>query len=123
MKRVMVLLVLAGIVTGCSEEGPTSTNPSTPIVWALPAQTEATPADCPGVALTPVRVDWDATHRSLSMGGEKMLWPAGFSARILTTGHLEILAPDGTVVAGDGQTIALDGTDYQHVCRIQGRSY
>lgn len=33
------------------------------------------------------------------------------------------LAPDGTVVARDGDTIKLGGPDYMHVCRVQSVEY
>jgi hypothetical protein len=89
----------------------------------LPTQPESNPTTCPTSALTPVKVDWDATHRGLSLGGEKIVFPRGFSARILPSGRLEILAPNGIVVARDGDTVTLGGTDYSHVCRVQGLEY
>jgi hypothetical protein len=124
MKALLALLLAAGMVAACSMgEDPTYPLPTSPITWPLPTQPVAGPTACPATVLTPVKIEWDATHRSLSLGGQKATLPNGFSARMLPTGRLEILAPDGTVAARDGDTIALGGSDYAHVCRVQGVEY
>jgi hypothetical protein len=125
MKLILILAVAAGLVCGCTafEEGPKYTNPATPIQWTLPTQSEARTAPCPSTELAAVQVGWDQVTRGLTLGGEKVVLPNGFSARILPSGRLEILAPDGSVVARDGDTLSLGGADYMHVCRVQGVIY
>jgi hypothetical protein len=125
MKLIMALVLAAGLAAACSwpEQETVYPLPSAPITIDLATQAGASSTACPPADLAPVKVDWDATHRGLSMGGEKLIWPSGFSARLLPSGSLEILAPDGTVVARDGDTIKLGGPDYMHVCRVQSVEY
>lgn len=125
MRRILALVLVAGVAAACSlfDDEPTYPLPAAAIVWALPTQAGASPSVCPSTQLAPLRIDWDAIHRILSVGGEKVLWPRGFSERLLPSGRLDILAPDGSVVARDGDTVAFGGSDYQHVCRVQGVEY
>jgi len=126
MKRVVALLLVTGLLASAcslSEEDPVYPLPTAAITWALPTQPASGPTACPTTELGPVRAEWDATHRGLSLGGKKVIFPRGFLARILPSGRLEIMAPDGTVVARDGDTISLGGVDYLHVCRVQGVEY
>ena len=117
--------ILAVGLAGCSigEEDPTYLLPPAPIAVALPTQPPSSPVTCPSTELAAVRVEWDATHRSLSLGGQKVIFPAGFAAHELASGRLEVLAPNGTVVARDGDMLRLGGPDYMHVCRIQSVEY
>ena len=130
MKAIAALFLaaalVAALVAGCGLAAPETTAyplPTAAIAFPLPAQSDATAASCPATDLAPVKVEWDAVQRDLSVGGKKVIWPRGFSARILPSGGLEILAPGGAVVARDGDTIALGGTDYEHVCRVQSVQY
>jgi hypothetical protein len=125
MRRVLVLLFAAGLVAGCSmpDDEPTYPLPTTAIIWPMPTVSDLGPVVCPSASLAPVKINWDATHRALNIGGQKVFWPAGFTARILPDGHLELVAPNGTVVARDGDTITLGGSDYSHICRVQGVEY
>jgi hypothetical protein len=125
MKLLLALVVAATLAWGCTafDEGPTYTNPATPIHWPLPTQSEARTAPCPATELMPVQVGWDPVTRDLALGGQKVEFPKGFTARILPNGRLELLAPEGAVVARDGDTLRLGGADYMHVCRVQGVEY
>ena len=125
MKLILTLVLVAGVAAACSfgSEDQTYPLPTAPIAWPLPARTGPISTPCPSTALAPVVFDWDATHRALSYGGPKVMLPEGFTARLLPTGRLELLAPDGTVVARDGDTLNLGGSDYEHVCRVQGVDY
>jgi hypothetical protein len=125
VRLILTLVLVAGVAAACSlfDDEPTYPLPTAAIVWALPTQPDASPSVCPSTQLAPLRIDWDATHRVLSVGSEKVLWPRGFSERMLPSGRLDILAPDGSVVARDGDTVAFGGSDYQHVCRVQGVEY
>ena len=98
-------------------------SPAAAIPWALETRPDASTTACPPTELAPVKVEWDAIHRGLSFGGEKVILPRRFSGRILTNGRLEILAPNGTVVARDGDTLELGGSDYMHLCRVQNLEY
>ena len=130
MRRFVTLVLVSGLVAvlgaACSLASSEETAyplPSAAIDFPLPTQTVSTPTTCPPSELASVKVEWDPIQRVLSIGGEKVIWPNGFSARILPSGRLEILAPDGTVVARDGDTLQLGGSDYQHVCRVGSVEY
>ena len=125
MRLILALALAAGLAAACSwpERETVYPLPSAAITIELPTQADSGPTVCPTTDLAPVKVDWDATHRGLSVGGEKVIWPRGFSARLLPSGHLDILAPNGTVVARDGDMIKLGGSDYMHVCRVQSVEY
>lgn len=128
IKRFQALFLAATLavgLAGCSmgEEDQTYPLPPAPIAVALATQPPSSPATCPSTELAAVRVEWDATHRSLSLAGQKAIFPAGFAARELVSGRLEVLAPNGTVVARDGDMLRLGGPDYMHVCRVQGVEY
>lgn len=61
----------------------------------------ATPDGCPYLAPRDPRSP--ATDRT------PIVWPAGYTARYAKTGKLEILAPDGTVVVREGETLSAGG--------------
>jgi hypothetical protein len=122
----LALVVVAGLTAACSGSYSETTAyplPSGAEDFPLPTQAASSTTGCPPSDLAPVPVDWDATQRAVSFGGQKVLWPRGFSARMLPDGRFEILAPDGTVVARDGDTVKLGGSDYQNVCRVQSAEY
>jgi hypothetical protein len=125
MRLILALVLAAGLAGACSasDEETVYPLPSAAITIVLMTQAGTSSTACPPTDLAPVKADWDATHRALSVGGEKVIWPRGFSARLLPSGHLAILARDGTVVARDGDTIRLGGSDYMHVCRVQSVEY
>ena len=125
MRLILALVLAAGIAAACSQPGEETVYPlpSATITIELVTQVGSSSTACPSTDLAPVKVDWDATHRGLSVGGEKVIWPRGFSARLLPSGRLDILAPNGAVVARDGDTIALGGADYMHICRVQSVGY
>ena len=120
-----VALMVAGSMGGCSfgDDEPTYQLPTAPIILDVPTQPPASATDCPQTALAPVKLIWDATHRSLSFGGQGFSLPWGFTGRELPSGHFELLAPNGDVVARDGDTLTLGGTDYMQICRIQSVEY
>lgn len=125
MKRVLLLVLLAGPAAGCSWDPGEITYPlpTEAITWPMPMQSPASQRACPSIELAPINVEWDSTHRTLSLGGEKVLFPPGFMYRELPSGHVEIVAPDGTVVARDGDMLELGGSDYSHVCRVGSVEY
>jgi len=122
MRLVLALALAAGLSAACSlgeSETTAYPLPSGAITIELPTQPPAPSGQgCVLLALPPVRVDWDSSQRVVSFGGEKVIWPNGFSARLLSSGRLEILAPDARVIARDGDTLQLGGSDYQHVCSV-----
>ena len=125
MRRALLLVLLAGAAAGCSWDPGEITYPlpSEAITWPMPMQSAARPPACPTIELAPIKVGWDSTHRALSLGGEVVLFPPGFTYRELPNGHIEIVAPGGTVVARDGDTLALGGSDYSHICRVGSVEY
>jgi hypothetical protein len=67
-------------------------------------------------------VTWDPTTRQISFGGEQLVWPRGFSAWEVD-GHVQIVNPEGLVVAHNGSVLSgLGGTD-GHLCFISGPVY
>ena len=127
MRRFATLMLAFGLaamlVGACSaDEAPTYPLPTAAISVPLPVQAAST-GGCPQGDLAPLRVNWDTAHRSLSLGGEKFAFPGGFTSRELPSGRLEIVAPDGTVVAHDGDKVAVGGADYEHICRVYWVSY
>ena len=64
---------------------------------------------CPMGLVTPVRVerDGDAVAFTRVDAQERviLIWPNGYSARLLE-GRAELVAPDGSVLAGEGDTIS-----------------
>ena len=127
MRRLATLMLAFGLaamlVGACSaDEDQTYQLPVAAISLPLPVQAASTAA-CPQGDLATVQVRWDAAHRVLTLGGEKFAFPGGFTSRELPTGRLEILAPDGTVVARDGDNVTFGGADYQHICRVNGVQY
>ena len=125
MRLILTLVLAAGIAAACSQPGEETVYPlpSATITIELVTQVGSSSTACPSTDLAPVKVDWDASHRALSVGGQKVIWPQGFSSRLLPDGRLDILAPNGSVIARDGDTVALGGSDYMHVCRVQSVEY
>jgi hypothetical protein len=129
MKRILGLglaaLLASQILAACSfgEDLPTYPLPTAAISWDPGTQTTPRTAPCPVTELPSVVIEWDAVHRSLSLGGLKVDLPFGFTGRILPSGRYQIVAPGNTVVAQDGDTIKLGGADTEHVCRVQGVEY
>jgi hypothetical protein len=129
MKRILALALVAalalGLTAACSSgsEEPTYPLPTAAIPIPVPSQVGPLAGSCPSTDLGSVLITWDAGHRKLSLGGQKVLLPWGFSARELPDGRLEILGRGGAVVARDGDTIRLGGADLEHVCRVQGVEY
>lgn len=121
MKRVALVLA-AGMAAACSAGEPGDTAyplPQGVVAIELPTQPpRPTGMGCVLLALPPVRVEWDASRRVLSVGGAKVIWPNGYTARLLPTSRLEILRPDGVVVARDGDTVQFGGADYQTFCSV-----
>jgi hypothetical protein len=125
MRRVLELVaataLTAALVAACSfgESDPTYPLPAEPITVGLPTQSDSGAAGCPQTDLGQLRIEWDSLHRALSLGGGKFAFPSGYAAREMPSGRLEILAPDGTVVARDGATLQLNGADLEHICRVE----
>lgn len=124
MKLLSILLLVACVAAGCAyDDDPTYPMPTGPIEIQVATQTAPISTPCSAAELTPILITWDATHRSLSLGGEKAVMPAGFTGRMLPNGRFELLAPAGEVVARDGDRIKVGGADYMHICRVQGVNY
>ena len=123
MKLLSILLLVACVAAGCAfDDDPTSR--------CRPVRSRSRSRRKPPRSRRRVRRGtnadhhyWDATHRSLSLGGEKALLPAGFTGRMLANGCFEPSAPTGEVVARDGDSLEVSGADYMHICRVQGVNY
>lgn len=99
----------------------------------LTIQTEPAPRQgCPDAGLAPVRVTRSASELIfiLVMNGSprNIVWAYGFSARVVD-GQAQLVAPDGTVVAREGDVISDAGGglgltgDAFHVCQIGSTMY
>lgn len=136
------LLALA-IVAGCSPGSGTGRTPYPlppgAVLVALPTQppyTSPIPSigfGCPGIGPAHVKVVWDETAHSVSFTFDEwssenkapttILWPRGFSAREYR-GRLELVAPDGKVVARDGDEVPnVIGLGPELVCMVDGVQY
>ncbi len=142
MARLVFVVLIAISLAGCGSSGvPTRTPyplPSGALAVALPTQPPATtpiPSGgfaCPLVGPDHVAVVWDRAAHAISftfdLWGENaqattILWPRGFSAREYK-GRLELVAPDGSVVARDGEAVPnVIGDDPAHVCMVDGVLY
>jgi hypothetical protein len=145
MRSLVVAALLAVVLSGCGlfQTEPTPFPPRTaaPLpsgaaALALKTDAPATPVPdapwaCPAALLAPVRVgrDGDAVVFRLVSDDSviTLIWPRGFSAR-LVSGRAEIVAPDGTVIARQGDVLAdmLGGAgDEQgfHICSVSNRIY
>ncbi len=142
-------LILAGllalVLTGCGlfQAEPTPFPPRTPaplplgaLGLALETDAPATPVPhaewaCPAALLAPVRVLRSGDTVTFRMASNEadvtLIWPRGFSAR-LVAGRVEIVAPDGAVIAREEDLLAnmLGGAgDAQgfHICSVSNRIY
>ncbi|MCC6618925.1 MAG: hypothetical protein IT341_07790, partial [Chloroflexi bacterium] len=80
---------------------------------------------CPAALLNPIRVrrDGDAiAFDTLDGTPVHLVWPRGFSARLLDN-RIEIVAPDGTLIARDGDVLdgLVGGADA--ICEVNGVTY
>ena len=64
---------------------------------------------CPMAALTPIRVERDGVSMvfadEASGNRVQVVWPSGYSARLMN-GRAELLPPDGSVLAREGDVIS-----------------
>lgn len=80
---------------------------------------------CPAALLNPIRVrrDGDAiAFDTLDGTPVHLVWPRGFSARLFDN-RIEIVAPDGTLIARDGDVLdgLVGGAD--PICEVNGVTY
>jgi hypothetical protein len=105
----------------------------------LTIQTEAKPTPlpsgagwiCPQAGGGPLRMELSGSELVListaNGAAVSIVWPYGFSAR-LVAGKAELLAPDGSVIAHDGDVLHVGGGfgvsgDEFHVCSVDGTIY
>jgi hypothetical protein len=121
---ILAAVLASGLLGGCvrPSEDQKFPLPTSPITLFVPTQT-STPGACPQTSLAPIKIAWKSLYRTVSFGGEKAIFPNGFTAKEFPDGHLEIYAPDGSLVARDGDTITVGGTDYEHICRVGSVQY
>ena len=107
VRRVLAGLAIGLAVVGCGfgggDHGPTAA-PLPSGATALQLRTEA-PSSPPGQPIGCALLNYDG-HLSLQgselvLGNGDVVWPRGFSARLLN-GKAELVGPDGTVVAREG---------------------
>jgi hypothetical protein len=101
---------------------------------ALALPTRGPPASgvvgCPAIGpVGPVVMQWDRNAHTVSFsfepwgGSDTILWPDGFSAREYL-GRAELVAPDGSVVARDGDAVSgILGSDPSGICEVAGKGY
>lgn len=94
---------------------------------APPATRDVENWACPDAVLGPVRVLLDGNTVAFEWvfdgSAAELTWPRGFSAW-LRSGRAEVVAPDGTIIARDQETIADElGGDAASICRVKGILY
>ena len=128
MVRLLGVVLVACVLAGCGH----LPSPRTP--FPLPANAMALelhttpPAEqplagnwaCPGALLAPVQVVRDGDAVVFQLNGQRvdLVWPRGFSARLLD-GQAQIVAPDGSVGALAGEVIEdYLGGDASAICSV-----
>ena len=137
LSRTALSCALAALlVAACGTSVPTNAPTAYPFpsgAGALDLPTQAphpSGIGCPLVGPPgPVVMNWDRSANAVSFSfpswgtSDTILWPYGFSAREYL-GRAELVAPDGTVVARDGDPVpGLLGTDPQSICTVAGVLY
>lgn len=137
MRGLVVAVGLAAVLAaGCGDQWPTRTPfplPSGAAAVALPTASPggARPADgvalCQTALVVPVRITWDRPDGIVLFVNQlgtplALVWPRGFSARVVGD-RLEIVAPDGTVIGRDGDTLDRLGGGGDAICEVNGVFY
>jgi hypothetical protein len=141
LRTALATLLALTVVAGCSPGSGTGRTPYPlppgAVSVALPTQPQYTsPIPSPGIGCqlmgpAHVLVVWDKTAHSVSFTFDQwstnkaptILWPRGFSAREYQ-GRLELVAPDGKVVARDGEEVPnVGGLGPELVCMVDGVQY
>jgi hypothetical protein len=142
LRTALGALLAVTVVSGCGSGSGTGRTPYPlppgAVSVALPTQppyTSPIPSPgigCPGIGPAHVTVVWDKTAHSVSFTFDEwspenkaptILWPRGFSAREYQ-GRLELVAPDGKVVARDSEEVPnVIGLGPELVCMVDGVQY
>ena len=136
-RRSLCCAAVALLAVGCTAAVP----PVAPTAYPLPSGALALqlPTQAPhpsgiGCPLVgppgPVLMNWDRQTETLGFAftrwgttGDTVRWPAGFSARLYLN-RAELIAPDGKVVARDGDSVpGVLGADPLSICAVDGTLY
>jgi hypothetical protein len=133
----LLLLLAALLFVACAAPvlAPTTTPYPLPSgARALPLPTQGPRPSgvvgCPAIGpVGPVVMTWDRNAHTVSFvfdpwgGSDTIQWPNGFSAREYL-GRAELVAPDGAVVARDGDAVpGILGSDPSGICAVAEKGY
>lgn len=128
---ILLLIFAAGVAACAAHVNPRTPAPLVSGATTLPLRTTP-PAEsypetwaCPAALINPVRMLRDGETISFELldgRGVSLVWPRGFSARLLD-GRAEIVAPDGSVTARDGDEITGLVGDAREICEVDGVTY
>ncbi len=128
----ILAIFVTALLAACAPQAPARTPAVLPsgatalsIQTTDPATSYAANWACPAALINPVRLlrDGDAVAFEFVDGRPvELVFPRGFSARLLDA-RAEIVAPDGSVIAREGDELTELVGDTREICEVNGIGY
>lgn len=131
MRSISTIVVAVAALTACAQASPRTPAPLPSGATALLLETTAPATEyhenwaCPAELINPVRMTRDGDRVAfefLDGRAVDLVWPRGFSARLLD-GRAEIVAPDGSIIAREGDVMSELVGDTREICEVNGVGY